>query len=85
MVLISDFKFDLLLELNNLNYPDFNVHVASNSHLDGLWGYNDLQRASEIKFDIWFEVSNLDYSDIHLHISPFVDPINSIKDAAQEP
>ena len=69
MVLISDLKFDLLLELNNLNYLDFKVHAVS--QLDGLWGHNGLQRASEIKFDIWFEVNNLNYPDIHVHISPY--------------
>ena len=68
----SGFKFELRFEINNLNYPDIHVYIASNGHFGDLWGHGDLQMASTasgVKFDLGFEISNLNYPSIHMHIA----------------
>ena len=45
----SKFKFDLGIEIRNLNYSGIHVHVASNSHFGGL--------VSDLKI----KLSDLDY------------------------
>ena len=49
---ISDVKFDLRFEMTNLNYHGIHVHIASDSHLGGLWGHGGLQMTSEVKADL---------------------------------
>ena len=68
----SEVKFDLRIEINNLNYHGIYVHVASNYHFGGLWGHGGLKTssmASEFKFDLTFEISNLNYPGIIVHVT----------------
>ena len=48
----SEVKADLRIELSDLNYPGIHVHVASNSHVGGLWCHDGLQMTSEVKADL---------------------------------
>ena len=68
----SEVKFDLRIEISNLNYHGIYVHVASNYHFGGLWGHGGLKTssmASELKFDLTFEISNLNYPGIIVHMA----------------
>ena len=52
-------KIDLRFDTSNLNYPGIYVHIAWNSHLDGLRGHSGLQMTSEVNLDLKFELSGL--------------------------
>ena len=58
-------KSNFIFEISNLNYPGIYVHVASNSHLGGLWG----QMTSEVTSDLKIELSDLDYLGSHASLA----------------
>ena len=61
----SEVQFDLRFETSNLDYPGINVHIASNSHCDCLWGHGGLQMALEVTSDLGMELSDLNYLSYH--------------------
>ena len=60
--LASKFKFDLRIDIRNLNHPGVHVHFASDGHFGG---YGSLQMTSEVKTDFKIELSNLIYLYYH--------------------
>ena len=57
----SEVRFDLKIELSDLNYPEIYVPNASKSHFHELGGHCGLQMTSEVKFNLRFEISDLTY------------------------
>ena len=43
----SEVRYDLRIELSDLDYPDIHVHIASNIHFCGIRGHCSLQTASK--------------------------------------
>ena len=48
MIMASEIRSDLGIELSDLSYPDIHVHVAYNNHFGGPWSHGGLQMASEV-------------------------------------
>ena len=48
MIMASEARSDLGIELSDLNYPYIHVHVAYNRHFGGPYSHCDLQTASEV-------------------------------------
>ena len=57
MVMASEVKFDLGIELSDLNYPDIHVYIASNEHFGGLGGHGSdlkcLTSISNVPMSLW--------------------------------
>ena len=49
-------KFDLRVELCDLNYPTIHVHFAYNCKFGGFRGHGGLQMASEVRSDLGIKV-----------------------------
>ena len=67
VVEVSVANFIFIFEISYLNYPGIYVHVASNSQLGGLWGYDALQMTSEVVSDLKIELSDLNYPCSHAY------------------
>ena len=56
---VSIANLDFIFEISSLNYPGIYVHVASKSHIGGLWVHDGLQMTSEVTSDLKVEASDL--------------------------
>ena len=65
----SKAKFDLRFEICTLDCPGFYVHIASNSHFDGLWGHGGLQMTSKVNDDLKIELNDLNYYCSHASLA----------------
>ena len=76
-LMASNFKFDI----SNLKYPGIYVHVASNSHLGGLRGYDSLEMSPEVTYDPIFETFDFNYpcSQVYLASKCFDELLYSAK------
>ena len=66
-LMASNLKFDLRIEIRNLNYPGILMHVTSKSHFGErpLWPSND----PEVKSDLRIELSDLNCLCFHTSLA----------------